>query len=1115
RFLQPGDERPRYFRVPRANVRLDERRVAVDAAIRLPGDLGRGIDVVATQLLDVPVEERIWDVIVEADDVLLAGWAELVPAAAGRLLAGSGDVDLSLALNGRGVRSAVAEFDLEDELLQSRDDFDVEGRLDFDVGDDGWLIAGDRFRIATSSHDWPESSWRAEAGIDPDGRIAVLDLVASYFNLDDLRLVAALLPDEQRARLADFAPSGAVRKLVATVSDLDADSPKFAVSAELDDFGFAAVGKTPGIRGFTGQLRADGSGGRLEIDSAGVLVDLPRFMDAAVDISTASGTVLWRASGDRITVLSDSIRLTNPALDTRINVELTLNPGGESPEIDFASTFRIDDVGEARRYIPRKLMKPKLYDWFQGALVSGSIERGTVRLVGPLDAFPFENGEGHLLVEGSGRNLHFKYQPHWPAAEQADIEVVLDNTRLYTVRNRSMNAGNLAVDADVEIADLRQPVLTIKGLVTGTLATLHRFALNSPIDRFTGGNLARIDAGGDASVRLDLTVPLKRARDTTINGLLRSNNGTVSVEGLDAPVTDLIGEVLITRQSITGDSIGGRFLGEEVNFRIGPGRDPRFFAVATATGTATATSLIEELGVPLEGLIEGAAAYEARILFPRRREESPVPFTVRIASPLRGMSVNLPEPVGKPANEPMFVRGDIRFVPGESRIESEGLADNGLAWQLAFARREDEVWDFDRGVVVSGGGAIEPAQTRGLHLRGRVDALRLDDWLSLSRGQSTAGAASRIRSADLVVDNLFAIGQHLQGHRVRVDRSALDWLVQLEGDDIAGSVFVPYDFGSERALVVDMERLRLPGDEVSPKTATRLDPRDLPPIKLTAGEFAIGDRYLGAIEADLARTGRGLESARLLAKDETFEVVATGRWVAAEGEPLDSRTYFAGTLNSTDVGATLSRLDFARGVTGETMGIVFDLSWDGGPRSQFADTLDGSLQLRLTSGQLEEVEPGAGRMLGLMSFAELPRRLSLDFSDVFNKGFRYSSIGGTFSIEDGVASTCDMSLEGPSAFIGMVGQVDIPGEQYGQGAVISAKVGNTLPIVGAVVGGPPAAAAMLIFSQIFKKPLEQVGQVFYSVSGPFREPAIESVSSDEFVRFGDLAGCLPAEQQQE
>ena len=92
--------------------------------------------------------------------------------------------------------------------------------------------------------------------------------------------------------------------------------------------------------------------------------------------------------------------------------------------------------------------------------------------------------------------------------------------------------------------------------------------------------------------------------------------------------------------------------------------------------------------------------------------------------------------------------------------------------------------------------------------------------------------------------------------------------------------------------------------------------------------------------------------------------------------------------------------------------------------------------------------------------------------------------------------------------------MDLDADVYEQGAVISAKVGNTLPIVGAVVGGPPGAAAMLIFSQIFKKPLQEVGQVFYGISGPWEEPAIESVNSDGFVRFGELAGCLPVEESQ-
>ena len=85
---------------------------------------------------------------------------------------------------------------------------------------------------------------------------------------------------------------------------------------------------------------------------------------------------------------------------------------------------------------------------------------------------------------------------------------------------------------------------------------------------------------------------------------------------------------------------------------------------------------------------------------------------------------------------------------------------------------------------------------------------------------------------------------------------------------------------------------------------------------------------------------------------------------------------------------------------------------------------------------------------------------------------------------------------------------------YEQGAIISANVGNTLPIVGAVVGGPPGAAAMLIFSQIFKKPLQEVGQVFYGISGPFEEPVIEPVGADGFVRYGELADCLPVEGQQ-
>ena len=84
-------------------------------------------------------------------------------------------------------------------------------------------------------------------------------------------------------------------------------------------------------------------------------------------------------------------------------------------------------------------------------------------------------------------------------------------------------------------------------------------------------------------------------------------------------------------------------------------------------------------------------------------------------------------------------------------------------------------------------------------------------------------------------------------------------------------------------------------------------------------------------------------------------------------------------------------------------------------------------------------------------------------------------------------------------------------QDYEQTAIVSANVGNTLPIVGAVVAGPQVAAALLIFSQIFKKPLREMGQIYYGIDGTFDEPVVETANAERFAISSDLAKCLPAE----
>ncbi|NCF72831.1 MAG: TIGR02099 family protein [Gammaproteobacteria bacterium] len=1119
RFTPPGDQPPHFFDVPRVSVSIDANRIAADADIRLPEELGHTLSVSATQVLQAQAEQRSWDIFVDADDISLPGWSELSQGSR-RFVSGVGDMELAVAIINRDVTTATAEVDFVDVALEDDVFFDVGGRIEVDVSENDWLLAANEFSVSMQDHEWPETALRVEAGVDSEGAVVLLDTTASYLVLDDLRLLAPWLNDEQRSMLLDFAPSGIVRNLIATVSDIDSDTPRFNISAELDRVGISAAEQRPGVRGFSGLLRANRSGGRLEIRSDDLEIRAPEFLPDVVEIDAADGTVIWRNSNNRTTILSDSISITSEFFDSQSNVQVLIHKDGSSPEIDLESTWNISDIAEAKRFIPRKGLRPKLYDWFQMALVDGSIPRGTTTLNGPLDKFPFDGGEGRFLMEASVRNMTFKYHQLWPATEQSDMEVILDNARLYTTENRSISAGIPVVNAKVDIPDLRDPVLSIESFSTATLEAIREFSKQSPISKVFGGQLDRVAISGDASFTLDLIVPLKRERiqEFEFVSRIRSNNGTLAIKGFDPPITDLIGEVTIERDHISSEGLGGRFLGEQVSITLQRSDDPQFSVVATTDGTITADGIVNDLGAPLDGLISGSASYQTQILFPDGKIESPPPLTIRIDSDFEGMAFLLPEPVKKAADSSLQVSGDIRFLPDGAGIQSAGFAENRIAWELVFNQPDaDEPdaqgFDFDRGVVALGGHTMEPADTRGLHIRGSTEVVRLQDWLSLSRsGEKKVGAAARIRSIDLLVEDMYIVGQHLKAHRVKVDRSAQDWLVQLDGEDVVGSVFVPYDFGGDRAMVLDMVRLRLPGDEAATESVSDLDPRTLPPMQLNAAEFAFGDRELGAVEAIFEKTEYGLEATRILTTDASFGIVGTGRWLADDNDPLGSHSFVKATLTSTDVEQTMARLSYTPGIVSDSMSMIFDLNWSGSPRADFFDVLDGEVQVRFGDGQLEEVEPGAGRMFGLMSIVALPRRLSLDFRDVFSKGFGFDGIAGTFRIDDGITYTCDLSLEGPAADIGIVGSADIASRTYDQTAIVAANVGNTLPIVGAVVAGPQVAAALLIFSQIFKKPLQEVGQVYYAINGSWDDPNVDSTDSAAFVASGEMAGCLADEE---
>ena len=466
RFLQPGDERPKRFLVSEVLARRDKVRTAIDATVELPDELGRRLNITATQLLSDTAEAPRWDVNVELDGVRLAGVTALQPEEKARFDAGRGDVDLSLAIANKRVESASADIDIENIAIAGLADMAVSGRLEFLMDDDGWLVAAEEFRASTPEGEWPESQLRFEASTDDAGNIVMIDARASYLDVAHARIAGPWLTAEQRDLIAQFDPSGIIRSLDLTVSDIGSEALRYDLSVAFQDLGIAAQGNRPGVRGISGNLRADHSGGLLELDSRFLTVTAARAFREPLLVDEASGTVIWRRTHGHTTLLSDSIVVSNAFFDSETSVELSVAEDGSAPVIDLESSFSVEDIAEASALVPFMPKRPRISEWFQSGFEAGRVTRGKARLNGPLDKFPFEKGDGVMQVTGTVRDAVVNYLPRWPSMDVLEAEIVMENLSLRSHRNRVTMVGNETVDAKFDITHFRiDPQMTLLSLI--------------------------------------------------------------------------------------------------------------------------------------------------------------------------------------------------------------------------------------------------------------------------------------------------------------------------------------------------------------------------------------------------------------------------------------------------------------------------------------------------------------------------------------------------------------------------------------------------------------------------------------------------------------------------
>jgi uncharacterized protein (TIGR02099 family) len=1089
-------------------------RLLLEARARPPAALASRAELFAeARLAGATAEVEQWSVAGSVRGVDLAVLRRLLPDGQPWPSAGTGDVSVMLGWSGQLLAEAEVELALDDVLIPSLGGAPAAfERLGVSAAwrqrREGWSLDLNDIALTRAGRTWPRAGRARVASAWVQGELSAVSMRSDFVRLQDLTPALVLVPERYREVLGPWAaldPRGDISDIELEI-ERAGESWDYAVAARLSRLGANPIGEWPGIDGLSGELRADTRSGRARLDAKDVELAWPQLFREPIGASELSGVLVWRQGQDGLRLVSDDLVLANADGSTRSSLELSWPLDGSSPRLDLESSVSATDAAAVKRYLPVHTMPDGAVEWLDRAIVGGRVVGAEVTFFGRLRDFPFDSGEGQFQVVAEVEGGTLEFMEGWPRAEELDATVTFRNAS-FEARGDGRVLGNRGRDVRVAIADMREAVLTLDGTTQGPLEDVLAFLLGAPlIAEHVGPELGRLKVeAGTAAVDVELALPLGYPAAYQLNGGLDIEGGTLALEGFDQQASDITGRLIFGNASVTGEDLEAVLLDGPVTARLAIPGPAGYSAQIDLDGELGAHALVEAFNLPLGERVAGRAHWRGSVLVPARSAARAL--RINVASSLSGIALGFPAPFAKSPAEVANLRLDVAYA--ESRgLELRGALGASRRFALSFVD-DGAGLDFRRGALRFGGAFPELPAGDGLTIQGQLPALSLDDWAAIARAPALDPSAlsSLLLDARLDVGELSVLRQELGASRLLVNPAADEWRIDIDSGPVSGIVSIPRDLGARSQLRARLQRLHLAGGGGGERELGGIDPRLLPGLALDVDDFSVGARRFGRLTADIEAEPDGLRMSSLVTEAQSFVVEATGGWVDG---PRGAETRLAFNLRSDDVGASLAELGFARFAEGQNAELTADVRWPGPPSNDWSRHVSGRAALSVATGSLLELEPGAGRVMGLMSITALPRRLALDFRDVFNRGLVFDQITGDFAIADGNAYTDNLKLTGPVAEIGVAGRTGLRDRDHRQQAVVTAEPGRMLPTVGGLLGGPGVGAALLIFTQIFKEPLKGIGRASYCVTGSWDEPAVERLSAEQ-LQNGRLCADLPVE----
>ncbi|MHB8948699.1 MAG: YhdP family protein [Rhodoferax sp.] len=821
--------------------------------------------------------------------------------------------------------------------------------------------------------------------------------------------------------------------------------------------------------------------------------------------------------------------------------------------LDLQATLSRADGTRVHRYLP-SLIGPAVRDYVRDAVTAGTASGVKARVKGDLHQMPFRDPkQGGFRISADVQDATLVYVPPtiqdpqelpWPPLTQLTGELVFDRAQMQVrgARARMGAASNLQVTkVDALIADLDDATVTVTAELKGALTEGLGIVKSSPLGSMIGNALDRAVASGNADYKLKLSLPIGAIEKSRVAGSVLLANNDLQITPDSPKLSRARGVVNFTD---TGFSIVGgqaRLLGGEARLEGGsvPVNGANANAVLIrASGTASAEGLrqAQELGFSarMAQHATGSAAYTAVLGFRQGVPE------LTVSSNLQGLGLSLPPPLNKSAQAQMPFRLQTTLL-AESLLAPPGgtaLLQDQLTLTLGQVASLHYVRDLagseprvTRGSLAVGLSPQEsaPLPNEGVVANINLSTVNLDAWgdvLEQAAGSSLAGvataqttpSAAAASAALSYLPTSMAVraqaltfgGRTLHKVVLGASREGLLWRANLDATELNGYLEYRQPSGpGEGRLYARLARLT-----IAPSTATEVEalleeqPASIPALDIVVEDFELRGKRLGRVEVEAVNRGAGVATLEGQAREwrlSKFNIVtpdamltATGNWAAVGAlSPASTnarrRTVMNFKLIIADGGDLLARFGMP-GVVRKGRGqMEGQVAWMGSPITLDYPSMTGAFTVNMASGQFLKADPGLAKLLGVLSLQALPRRLTLDFRDVFSEGFSFDFVRGDVTIEQGIAKTNNLQMKGVNAAVLMEGQADIEKETQDLKVVVVPEINaGTASLIASVIN-PAIGIGTFLAQLFFRQPLTEAATQEFHIDGSWADPRITRV----------------------